>query len=162
MLLRLAAGQVSQPLTAISNSRTLQAAPEIGSRASRRGSKARAAVASLSHLLALRAAPANAQERARVEILVAAVREATGQTVAVAYIAQGNICQELGDTARACGIWLEVGRLPAARSGFPRPALFRRLPHEYERLPTALAGLRSVAFAWLMLHGSFLSDLASP
>ena len=67
------------------------------------------------------------------------------------------------------GIRLEVVKHPEAKRGFvllPRrwvversfawAARFRRLAHDYERLPEALAGLHFVAFACLMLTRLFL------
>ena len=122
------------------------------------------AVDTLGHLLALLVTPANEQERAQVERLAAAVQEATGQSVEVAFVDQGYT----GDGARrggqAQGIRLEVVKLPEAKKGFvllPRrwvversfgwAARFRRLARDYERLPETLAGLHFVAFALLML-----------
>src|ERR671923_1576234 len=84
VVLRLAAGRNEQPSAAIFDSRTLQSSPESGHRAGydgakrRKGSKIHAAVDTLGNLLALHVTPASDQDRARVEPLAAAVREATG------------------------------------------------------------------------------------
>jgi transposase len=171
LLLRLAAGRAGQPSAAILDSRTLQSTPESGARAGydghkrRKGSKVHAAVDTLGHLLALVVTPANEQDRAQVAELVAAVQEATGETVAVAYVDQGYTGEQPAADAAAHGIRLEVVKLPEAKRGFvllPRrwvverdfawTARFRRLARDYERLPQVLAGLHFVAFACLMLH----------
>ena len=94
-VLRLADGRASQPTAVILDSRTMQSTPESGGRAAydgakrRKGSKIHMAVDTLGHLLALHVTPANAQDRARVEALAAAVQEATGETVELAYVDQG-------------------------------------------------------------------------
>lgn len=171
LVLRLAAGRSGQPSAAVLDSRTLQSTPESGARAGydghkrRKGSKVHAAVDTLGHLLALHVTPADAQDRAQVERLSAAVQEVTGETVEVAYVDQGYTGQEPADAAQAHGIRLEVVKLPAAKHGFvllPRrwvverdfawATRFRRLARDYERLPEVLAGLHFVAFACLMLH----------
>lgn len=67
--------------------------------------------------------------------------------------------------AEAQGITLEAVKLPEATRGFvllPRrwvversfawATRFRRLVHDYERLPKTVRGLHFVAFACLMLH----------
>jgi len=170
-LLRLAEGRAGQPSAAILDSRTLQSTPESGARAGydghkrRKGSKVHAAVDTLGHLLALQVTPANEQDRAQVDALVAAVQEATGETVEVAYVDQGYTGQEPADAAAGHGIRLEVVKLPEAKRGFvllPKrwvvergfawASRFRRLARDYERLPAVLAGLHFVAFACLMLH----------
>ncbi len=171
LLLRVAAGRPGQPSAAILDSRTLQSTPESGARGGydghkrRKGSKVHAAVDTLGHLLALHVTPADAQDRAQVERLSAAVQEVTGESVAVAYVDQGYTGQDAADAAQAHGIRLEVVKLPAAKHGFvllPRrwvvergfawASRFRRLARDYERLPEVLAGLHFVAFACLMLH----------
>jgi transposase len=171
LLLRLAAGRSGQPSAAILDSRTLQSTPESGGRGGydghkrRKGSKVHAAVDSLGHLLALHVTPADAQDRAQVAQLSAAVQEVTGETVEVAYVDQGYTGQDPADAAQAQGIRLEVVKLSEAKHGFvllPRrwvvertfawATRFRRLARDYERLPEVLAGLHFVAFACLMLH----------
>jgi transposase len=171
LLLRLAAGRSGQPSAAILDSRTLQSTTESGGRGGydghkrRKGSKVHAAVDSLGHLLALHVTPADAQDRAQVAQLSAAVQEVTGETVEVAYVDQGFTGQDPADAAQAQGIRLEVVKLSEAKHGFvllPRrwvvertfawATRFRRLARDYERLPEVLAGLHFVAFACLMLH----------
>src|SRR3954470_22878557 len=77
--LREAAARMPQPRAVIRDSRTVQSAPESGAGAGfdghkkRRGRKTHAAVDTLGHLLALVVTPANAQDRAQVAALAAAV-----------------------------------------------------------------------------------------
>src|SRR5829696_5891022 len=123
-LLRLAAGRDPEPSAAILDSRTLQSTPESGGRAAydgakrRKGSKTHVAVDTLGHLLALHVTPADAQDRAQVAELAAAVQAATGQTVEVAFVDQGYTGEEAANDAAAHGIRLEVVRLPGAKRGF--------------------------------------------
>ncbi|HET7089666.1 MAG TPA: IS5 family transposase [Anaerolineae bacterium] len=170
-LLRLAAGRAEQPSAAILDSRTLQSSPESGPRAGydgakrKRGSKVHLAVDTLGHLLTLLVTPANEQDRAQVEQLVAQVQRATGQSVELAYVDQGYTGEQAAQDAAAHGIQLEVVKLPQAKKGFvllPRrwvversfawAARFRRLARDYERLPHTVAGLHFLAFAILMLR----------
>ncbi len=170
-LLRVAAGRAPEPTAAIFDSRTLQSTPESGARAGydghkrRKGSKVRLAVDTLGHLLALRVTPADAQDRAQVAALAAAVQGATSQAVEVAFVDQGYTGAAAAGEAAARGIRLEVVRLPGAKRGFvllPRrwvvernfawAARFRRLARDYERLDATLAGFHHVAFAMLALH----------
>ncbi|HYF56103.1 MAG TPA: IS5 family transposase [Salinarimonas sp.] len=169
-VLRLSQGRAPEPSAAVLDARTLQSTPESGARAGydgakrRKGSKVHAAVDTLGHLLALHVTPATADDRAEVGRLTAAVQEATGQSVEVAYVDQGYTGERPAEAARANGIELEVVRLAEAKRGFvllPRrwvversfawSARFRRLARDYERLPQTLAGLHLVAFATLML-----------
>jgi len=169
-LLRLAAGRDAEPTAAILDGRTLQSSPESGARAGydghkkRKGSKVHLAVDTLGHLLALLVTPADEQERAQVAALAAAVQEATGASVEVAFVDQGYTGEQAAADAAAQGIRLEVVKLPDAKRGFvllPRRwvversnawlARFRRLARDYERLPETLAGLHFLAFATLML-----------
>jgi transposase len=169
-LLRLAAGRAPEPTAAILDSRTLQSTPESGGRAGydgakrKKGSKVHAAVDTLGHLLALHVTPADAQDRAQVAELAAAVQDATGQTVEVAFVDQGYTGAAAAEDAAAHGIRLEVVKHPAATRGFvllPRrwvvergfawTARFRRLARDYERLHTTLEGFHYVAFALLAL-----------
>ena len=96
--------------------------------------------------------------------LAAAVQEATGENVEVAFVDQGYASDEAAEAA-AHSIRLEVITLPEAKRCFvllPRrwiversfacAARFRRLARDYERLPETLAGLHFVAFACLMLR----------
>jgi transposase len=169
-VLRLAQGRTAAPTAAILDSRTVQSTPESGARAGydgakrKKGSKVHAAVDTLGHLLALHVTPADAQDRAQVAELAAAVQEATGQTVEVAFVDQGYTGEAAAAEAAAHGIRLEVVRLPEAKRGFvllPRrwvversfawAGRFRRLARDYERLHTTLAGFHFVAFALLAL-----------
>jgi transposase len=169
-VLRLAEGRDPEPTAAILDSRTLQSSPESGARAGydghkrRRGSKVHLAVDTLGHLLALLVTPADAQDRAQVAALAAAVQEATGEAVEVAFVDQGYTGERAAEDAAAHGMRLEVVKLPEAKRGFvllPRRwvversnawlARFRRLARDYERLPETLRGLHFLAFALLLL-----------
>ena len=168
---RLDAGRTGQPSAAILDSRTLQSTPESGGRAGydghqrKQGTKLHAAVDTLGHLLALQITPADTQDRAHVEMLAQAVQEATGETVELAYVDQGDTGTEPAAAAQRHGIRLEVVKLPEAKRGvvlLPKrwvvergcawASRFRRLARDYERLPHVLAGLHFLAFACLMLH----------
>jgi transposase len=170
MLLRLAAGRHEQPTAAVLDARTLQGSIESGQRSGydghkrRKGSKVHLAVDTLGHLLAAHVSAANENERAHVAQLLAAVQEATGDNVEVAYVDQGYTGEEVAAEAEAQGVALQVVSLPQAKKGFvllPRrwvverafawTARCRRLARDYERLPETLAGLHFVAFACLML-----------
>ena len=170
-LLRIAQGRPPEPSAAILDSRTLQSTPESGARAGydgakrRKGSKIHAAVDTLGHLLALHATPANAQDRAQVAQLAAAVQEATGQSVEVAFVDQGYTGEQPAQDAAAHGIRLQVVKLPDVKRGFvllPRrwvvergfawAARFRRLARDYERLQTTLEGFHYLAFSLLALQ----------
>jgi transposase len=169
-VLRLAEGRAAEPSAAILDSRTLRSTPESGSRAGydgakrQKGSKLHAAVDTLGHLLALHVTPADAQDRAQVGQLAAAIQEATGEAVDLAYVDQGYTGEAPAQAAKAHGISLEVVKLSEAKRGFvllPRrwvversfawAARFRRLARDYERLPQTVAGLHFVAFVTLML-----------
>ena len=169
-VLRLAEGREAEPTAAILDSRTLQSSPESGERAGydghkkRKGSKVHLAVDTLGHLLALLVTPANEQDRAQVAELAAAVQDATGEHVEVAFVDQGYTGEQAAEDAAAQGIRLQVVKLPEARKGFvllPRRwvversnawlARFRRLARDYERLPETLRGLHFLAFALLLL-----------
>jgi transposase len=170
-LLRLAGGRAAGPSAVILDSRTIQSTPESGGRAGydghkrRKGSKVHAAVDTLGHLLALRVTAAAEQDREQVAELAAAVQEATGQTVTLAYVDQGYTGDQPAADAAAHGIALEVVKHAEAKKGFvllPRRwvversfawvARFRRLARDYERLAATLAGWHWVAFVALMLH----------
>ena len=170
MLLRLVAGRHEQPTAAVLDARTLQGSVESGNRSGydghkkRKGSKVHLAVDTLGHLLAAHVSAANENERAHVGQLLAAVQEATGDHVQVAYVDAGYTGEEVAAEAQAQGVRLEVVSLPEAKKGFvllPRrwvversfawTARCRRLARDYERLPATLAGLHFVAFACLML-----------
>jgi transposase len=170
-LLRWAAGRNAQPSAAIFDSATRQSTPESGHRAGydgykrRKGSKIHVAVDTLGELLAVLVTPADAQDRDQVAALAAAVQEATGETVELAFVDQGYIGEEPTADAAKHGIRLELIKLPQAKRGFvllPRrwvversfawAARFRRLAKDYERLPEVVAGLHFLAFLSLMLH----------
>ncbi len=168
-ILRLAEGRDPEPTAAILDSRTLQSTPESGGRAGydgakrRKGSKVHLAVDTLGQFLALHVTPANAQDRAQVATLAAAVQDATGEHVELAYVDQGYTGERPAAAAADQGIALEVVTLDAVKRGFvllPRRwvversfgwlARFRRLARDYERLAQSLAGFHLVAFAIIM------------
>ena len=179
--LRWADGRADDPTAVILDGRTVQSTPESGGRAGydghkrRKGSKTHAAIDTLGHLLALRVTPADDQERDQVAILAAAVQEATGDHVEVAFVDQGYTGDRAAAASAAHGMRLEVVRLPEAKRGFvllPRRwvversfawvARFRRLARDYERLPETFAGLHFVAFACLMVHRLLTVAAQSP
>jgi transposase len=173
-LLRLCAGRKGDPSAVILDGRTLQSSPESGARAGydgykrRKGSKVHVAVDTLGHLLALKVTPANEQERAQVHDLVAAVQQATGDSVQVAFVDQGYTGAEPAAQAAQQGVRLQVVKLQQAKRGFvllPRrwvversfgwAARFRRLSRDYERLASTLSSMHWLAFACLMLNSLF-------
>ena len=124
----------------------------------------RMTVDTLGHLLALHVTPATADDRAEVGRLTAAVQDATGESVELAFVDQGYTGEKPAAAAKVHGITLEVVRLPQAKRGFvllPRRWVVertfawatrcRRLVKDYERLHTTLEGLHIVALACLML-----------
>ncbi len=170
VLLRAASGRNAQPSAVMLDVRTLQSTPESGSQAGfdghkkKKGPKVHVAVDTLGHLLAALVTPANAQERDQVAALCAAVQEATGQRVEVAFVDQGYTGQEPAQAAQDAGIRLEVVKLPEAKKGFvllPRrwvverslawTGRFGRLARDYERLDETLTAYHFVVFAILML-----------
>jgi transposase len=118
LLQRLHAGRDGQPSAVILDSRTLQSTPKSGARAGydghkrRKGAKTHVAVDTLGHLLALQVTPANAQDRAQVATLAAAVQEATGTHVDLAYVDQGYTGKKPAAAAQAQGIQLQVSSCP--------------------------------------------------
>jgi transposase len=169
-LIRLGEGKSVAPTAAIFDSRTLQGSVENGARGGydghkrKQGTKLHLAVETLGEFLALVVTPADDQDRAQVEELAAAVQDATGDTIELAYVDQGYTGHDAEAAADGWGIRLEVVKLPEARQGFvllPRRwvversfawlSRFRRLVKDYERLPETLAGLHLVAFSVLML-----------
>src|SRR4051812_44685725 len=114
VLLRDFAGRKGQPTAAILDSRTLRSTPESGSRAGydgakrKKGSRVHLAVDTLGHLLALHVTSATEGDRAQVGKFAAAVQEATGQNVEVAFVDQGYTGGEPGAAAQEHGIALEV------------------------------------------------------
>jgi transposase len=170
-ILRVAAGRPEDPTAAVFDARTLQSTPESGARAGydghkrRKGSKVHQAVDTLGHLLALHVTAADVDERTQVERLAAAVQEATGEHVEIAYVDQGYTGEQPAADAAEHGIRLVVVKLPETKRGFvllPRrwvversfawAARFRRLARDYERLETTLAGWHYVAFTMLLLQ----------
>lgn len=170
-IVRISAGRDGSPTAAIFDARTIQSTPESGGRGGydggkrKKGSKVHAAVDTLGNLLAVKVTAANEQERAEVADLSAAVQNATGQTVTLAYVDQGYTGVQPVADAAAHGIRLEVVKHTEAKRGFvllPRRwvversfgwlARFRRLARDYERLTETLAGWHWVAFAGLLLR----------
>ncbi len=123
-VLRWGEDRADSPTAVIMDSRTVQSSPESGARAGydgykrRKGSKIHLAVDTLGHLLALRVTPADEQDRAQVGALAAAVQEATGATVEVAFVDQGYTGEQPAAAAGAHGIVLEIVKLPTAKRGF--------------------------------------------
>lgn len=169
LLIRLGEGRAPQPSAVILDSRTLRSTPESGARAGwdgakrKNGTKVHLAVDTLGQLLAIHITPANAQDRAQVAELAAAVQEATGQTVTLAYVDQGYTGDTPQQAAADQGIILSVVKLPQAKRGFvllPRRwvverdfgwmSRFRRLARDQERLAEVLKGFHLVAFSMLM------------
>jgi len=180
-LLRVVEGRDPDPTAVILDGRTLRSTLQSGHRDGydghkrTKGSEVHAAVDTLRNLLAVRVTPANAQERAQVADLAAAVQEATGETVVLAYVDQGYTGADLALDAADHGIRLEVVKLADAKRGFvplPRNRVversfawatrFRRMAKDYERLPETVAELHFVAFTCLMLHPIALSASLSP
>jgi transposase len=124
-----------------------------------------AAVDTLGHLLALHVTPASEHDGEQVEKLAEAIREATEDSVGLAYVDQGYTGEQPAKGAAEHGIHLEVVKHQEARRGFvllPRrwvierdfawASRFRRLVQDYERLSETVAGLHFVAFACLFLQ----------
>jgi len=167
---RFLADRGPEPTAAILDSRTLQSTPESGGRAGfdgakkKKGSKVHAAVDTLGNLLALKATPADEQDRAQVADLVKAVREVTDEKVEVAFVDQGYTGETPARAAESEGVRLEVVKHAEAKRGFvllPRRWVversfgwlgrFRRLARDYERLNETLTGWHWFAFVGLLL-----------
>ena len=102
------------------------------------------AVDTLGHLLALYVTPANAQDRAQVGRLAAAVQAETGESVTLAYVDQGYTGDSPAEDAAAHGIALEVIKLPDTKHGFvllPRRWVVERSFAWMARFRPAGAGL---------------------
>ncbi len=168
-LIRIGEGRAPAPSAVILDSRTLQSTPESGRRAGwdgakrKKGTKVHLAVDTLGQLLAIHVTPANAQDRDQVAALAAAVQQATGQTVTIAYVDQGYTGEAPRQAAADQGIELVVVKLPNAKRGFvllPRRwvierdfgwmSRFRRLARDHERLAEVLKGFHLLAFCMLM------------
>ncbi len=124
-VLRWSEGRADDATAAMLDSRTVQSTPESGARAGkdghkrRKGSKIHLAVEPLGYRLALRVTPAKVQERAEVGALAQAVQEATGKTVEVAVVDQGDTGEQPAAAAVEPGTRLEVVTLPEAKWGSP-------------------------------------------
>jgi len=124
LLLRVMKGRKPQPSAVILDAQALQSTSESGSRAGysgakrHKGSKARPAVATLGHLLALTVTPASDDERTQVEALAARVQAATGEHVEIACVDSGYTGPDPAASAAAHGIELVVVKTPEARRGF--------------------------------------------
>jgi transposase len=169
--LHLSEGRAPEPTAAIVDSRTLRSTLESDHRGGydgakrKKGSKVHAAVDTLGNLLTLHVSPANEQDRGRVEELAEAVQEATGESVELAYVAQGYTGEKAAEEAETHGMRLEAVRHQEAKRGFVLllrrwvverdfawTSRFRRLAKDYERLPATLVGLHFVVFACLFLQ----------
>jgi len=102
---------------------------------------------------------------AHVATLAAAVQEATGETVELAFVDQGYTGEQAAAAAAVHGIALEMVKLAEAKQGsvllarrwvversFVWAGRFLRLARHGERLPETVAGLHFLAFACLMPH----------
>jgi len=155
VLLRWSAGRADQPTAVIIDNGPRQSTLERGHRAAydehkkRKGTKIHAAVDTLGEVLVRPVTPANARERVQIAALAEDIQTVNGQTVEVAFVAQG--------------IRLEVIKLPEPRGvacchgagswSAPSPGRrFQRLAKADERLPETVAGRHVVPFACLMLH----------
>ena len=119
----------------------------------------------MGHLLALTVTPASDDERMQVEALAARAPPAPGERVEIASVDSGYTGPDPAASAAAHAIELVVVKKPEAKRGFillPKrwiversfawTARSRRRARDCERLPAVLAGLRFLAFAWLLLH----------
>ncbi len=149
-LIRIGQGRSAQPTAVILDRRTRQSTPESGARAGgdgakrRTGTKVHLAVDTLGHLLAVQVTPANAQDRAPVGDLATAVQKATGQTVTLADVDQGDT----GDTPRLAAA--THGSDLVVERDFGWMSRFRRLARDQERLADVLKGFHLIAFMMLM------------
>lgn len=83
----------------------------------RKGSKVHVAVDTLDHLLPLKVPPANEQDSAQVAATSEAKQEATGESVQMAFVDQGNTAQTPAQDAAVHGVRLEVIKLSEAKRG---------------------------------------------
>lgn len=124
MLMREINDRMPQPRASILDSRTVQSTPESGGRAGcdghkrRMGSKVHLAVDTLGQLLAVVVTPANEQGRTQVAALAEQIQEATGESVEVAFVDQGNTGDQPAEDTQAHGIRLAVIKVPTAKGGF--------------------------------------------
>jgi transposase len=104
-MIRLGEGNTEQPSAAIIDSRTLQGSVENGDRGSydghtrKQGTKLHLAVDTLGQCLAMTVTGAKKGDRAQVEALTEAIQEATGDTVEVVDVDQGDTGQAAEDAA---------------------------------------------------------------
>jgi transposase len=166
----LAEGRAAAPSAAILDSRTMRSTSESGGQADwgrakrQNGSRLHAALDTLGHLLALQVTPAEAQDRAQVGQLAAAVQVASGETVELAIANQGDTGAAPAKAGCENGIALHVARTIQTKRGFvllpkrwvveassPGATGFGRLTRDDERLPQTLASLHLVAFVTLIL-----------
>ena len=169
-LLRLASGRAPQPTAAVVDSRTVQATPESGHRAGGDGAKRRTGTTThvagdtRGHLLALHVSPASAQDRTQVDLLAAAVQEATGASVERGDVDHGDTGEQPAADAAASGMRLEVVKVPDVTTGvvllpkrwvvertFAGLPRARRLARDDERLPRGAVGLHVAAFLSLLI-----------
>ena len=124
LLLRGITGRKGQPSAAIFDSRVLPSTPESGSHAGydghkrRKGSKVPVAVDTLGHLLSLLVTAAKEQDREQVGALAQRVQQASGQSVAIAFVDQASTGDAPAEAAASQGIQLAVVKLPQAKHGF--------------------------------------------
>lgn len=167
---RMIEGRESQPTAVIMDGRTLLTTPESGSIAGydghkkKKGSKVHVAVDTLGNLLAMSLTPANAQERAQVQVLAAKVQKATGSHVRIAYFDQGYTGEEASESAKEHGIEWVVGKHLEAKKGIvllPRRWVvertfgwlgrIRRLTRDYERLQSTLTCFHCITMLGIRL-----------
>jgi transposase len=174
--LRRAAGRTAHPSAAIMDRRTLPSTPDSGGRAGddgakrKKGSKVHLAVETLGPRRALQVTPADAQDRAQIDPLAAAIPNTTGENVEIAFVDQAETGQAAADHAAAHGIRRVVVKTPEAKRGlillprrwvvergFAWTARCRRFVRDDERLPETLAGLHLLAFAasWRKISSHF-------
>ncbi len=124
-----------------------------------------AAVDTLGHRLAWRVTAASEPDRAQVEPVADQVQHATGQSLELALVDQGDTGAPAAHDAAAHSSRLEVVTRPQAKHGcvlLPRrwvversvagATRLRRRVREYERWPETVAGLHFLAFAIRMLR----------
>ena len=164
-MLRLVSGRAQEPTAAIIDSRTLRSTLESGTRAGydgakrKRGSKVHMAVDRFGHRLAPHVTPADVGDRIAVKRLAANIQDATGDSVQLAHVDQGDTREAAAGAADAESIALHVVKLPEVRWGFVLPPRLwvvepsfawatrcRKLVKNYERYATSLAGFHVIAF----------------
>ena len=120
-LLRVIDGRPPEPSAVILDSRTLQSTPESDIRAGndgakrKKGSKVSLAVDTLG---ALHMTAVDQQDRAQVARLARRVQAATGDTVQLAFVDQGDTGEVPAQETARQGIQLEAVKLPQVKKGF--------------------------------------------